>query len=1023
MTIGFLRKRILCSAAATGALLAFAQSIPAYAQEQTYAFDIPAQDLGPALRDFARASRQQVVFDEDAVRGKRSVALKGPFTARTALDRLLRGSGLGVSRGTSGLFIVRQLSQAPSGDGRERKGNVFGEGDADEPSTYSAEEIIVTGSRVAREGFSAPTPTMVATAGDIDALAPANIADYLNRLPAFSNSVTPRSSLASGGVVAGGNYLNARALGPARTLVMLDGRRLPPSTITGLVNINLIPTALIERVEVVTGGASAAWGSDAVAGVVNFILDKKLSGLKGSVQAGISEAGDAPTQNVEIAFGRRFAEDRGHVIFSAEYSKIGKAGPAGSRDWYGGSKLIANPGFAPGNGQPAQIVLPGVGISNATEGGLIVNGILRGTQFGPDGTYSPFDFGFVSGLQSVNGSAEDTARNLQLQNEVELINLFGRASFEVSDNLRIFGELAYADQEVFARNVAYNRFGNIVMRADNAYLPAALAERLAGAGQPTFQMGRINEDLGAAVTHLSAELLRIDVGLEGKFSDTWSWDLYYQYARNDFVNRSINNANIANYNLAIDAVRHPLTGAIVCRSTLANPANGCIPLNIFGPNASSAEARAYVLGSAVQNVEIKQQRVAFDLKGELFTSWDEPVSIAAGVEARKYSYDADADAVSLVNGWWTGNFKPSSGEIKVVEGYAEAAATILKDLPLIDKFVLNGAARVTDYSSSGSVFTWKLGGTWDVTSDLRLRATRSVDIRAPNLNELFQSGGTSTAQVFDPFTGAITPYINVLQGNPLLRPEKADTLSFGGVYQPRWLRNFQLSVDYFDIVVEDAITVLPTATTLQRCFAGEASLCDAIIRNGDGVITQIIVRPENVQSESTSGLDIEATYRVALDQLVKNWDAGLTLRLLSTHVFKRTIRAGAATLDYAGSLADTTAVPDWRLFASATFDTGPLQATISARHIGKGVLRKGWGPADIANNHVPGVTYFDLGLSWKVKGSGRQVEFFTVVENLFDKAPPVTPLTTNPLHINLGVNQVLYDTIGRQYRAGARFRF
>lgn len=281
-------------------------------------------------------------------------------------------------------------------------------------------EVQVTGTRIVREGFDAPTPTTVAAIEDINKLAPASIADYVNRLPVFSGSVTPRSSVGANGIVSGGNYLNTRSLGPTRTLILLDGRRLPPSTITGLVNINLIPTALVQRVDVVTGGASAAWGSDAVAGVVNFVLNKDFQGVRGSLQAGVSEEGDAPSRNVEIAFGRQFADGRGHLALSGEYINLGVAGPVGSRSWYQGHKVIANPAFVAGNGQPRLVVLPNVGISNATEGGLIVAGPLRGTQFGPGGVPAPFNFGFTSGLQSAGGTAEDSARRLQIQNDVKL---------------------------------------------------------------------------------------------------------------------------------------------------------------------------------------------------------------------------------------------------------------------------------------------------------------------------------------------------------------------------------------------------------------------------------------------------------------------------------------------------------------------------------------------------------------------------------------------------------------------------
>jgi outer membrane receptor protein involved in Fe transport len=757
--------------------------------------------------------------------------------------------------------------------------------------------------------------------------------------------------------------------------------------------------------------------------VVNFVLNKDFQGVRGSLQAGVSEEGDAPSRNVEIAFGRQFADGRGHLALSGEYINLGVAGPVGSRSWYQGHKVIANPAFVAGNGQPRLVVLPNVGISNATEGGLIVAGPLRGTQFGPGGVPAPFNFGFTSGLQSAGGTAEDSARRLQIQNDVKLYNLFGRIGYDLSPDIRVFAEANYADQSVFARNVAYNRFGNITIRSDNAFLDPTTRSRLIAANQATFTMGRINEDLGSAVTHLTAKLFRTTVGIDGTVFSDWRWNAYYQYGDNQFVNRSINNANIANYNLAIDAVRNPANGQIVCRSTLTSPTNGCVPLNIFGSGSFAPEARAYVLGSAIQNVDITQHVAAINVNGELFSSWREPVSVAAGLEYRKSKYDADADPISLVNGWWTGNFKPSGGEVDVSEGYLEFVAPILYDLPLIDRLVLNGAVRVTDYSESGSVVTWKVGATWDVSSELKIRGTRSLDIRAPNLNELFQSGGSNTGQILDPFRNVTGPFISVLRGNLALKPEEADTYSIGAVYRPSWFSGFSASIDYYDIQIQDAISVLPATTTLTRCFAGEAELCNAVIRDATGAITQIIVQPVNVQSEKTRGIDLEVSYRVNLSDLMDGWDANLSIRALTNYVFNRTIRAGTQTFDYAGALADDTGVPDLRIFLTATYEQGPFQGTLSARHIGEGVLRNEWGPADIADNNVPSVTYFDLGLTWRFTGMGRNAELFGVVENLFDKAPPIAPITTTPTHINFGTNAILYDLIGRQYRSGVRFRF
>jgi iron complex outermembrane receptor protein len=885
------------------------------------------------------------------------------------------------------------------------------------------DELVVTASRVSRDGYEAPTPTTVVGLEQLRAAAPAQIADYINKLPALSGSSTPRSVSAGSTATTGGNFLNLRSLGPSRTLVLLDGRRLPPSTVTGNIDINTLPSALVERIDVVTGGASAAWGSDAVAGVVNFVLNKRFTGVRGSITAGQSSEGDAEQFEAGLAYGRGFADRRGHMMLSLEYSDIGEAGPASSRDWFRGYKVMPNPAFVAGNGQPTRALLPNVGLATATDGGLITAGPLKGTQFGSGGAPAPFAFGFSSGLQSVNGSAEDSGARMQLQHAVRRGSLFGRVSYDLGSDITVYGEANYAKSRAMSQGVPYNRFGNITISQDNAYLDAVTRARLVAANAATFTMGRINQDLGFFRVYNYTEVARVLVGADGRFGQTWRWTLYAQHGQNDSLLLSTNNAKVANYNLAIDAVRVPATGAIVCRSTLANPTNGCVPLNVFGPKAASPEAARYILGVARQPIEFRQDVVSGSVRGDIFSLWAGPVSVAAGFEHREETYDADADSLSVDNGFWVGNYKRSSGGIKVNEVFAEAVVPLIRNQPFFKQLDFNGAVRVTDYSSSGSVSTWKYGLTHDLNEQIRLRGTVSRDVRAPNLNDLFQGGVSSSGQILDPFRNTTGAFQSITRGNPNVGPEESDTISYGIAYRPDWLPGFSIAADYFSIDIDGAIQVLDPNTTINRCFAGETLLCNSVIRNSAGLLTQIILQPQNVQTVKTAGYDYEVSYRASLSDWVDGWSGNVALRMLASQVLQRTVRAGTSNFDYAGSLADGTAVPDWRWFLSGVYTNGPFSGMISVRRIGEGVLRTEWGPADITENKVRAVNYVDAGAAWRLQRWGGGTEIFGNIENLFDADPPVTPITIGVSHINVGANQFIYDTVGRQYRVGVRFRY
>ncbi|MET1755724.1 TonB-dependent receptor [Novosphingobium sp. RD2P27] len=879
-------------------------------------------------------------------------------------------------------------------------------------------DIIVTATRTNREGYTAPTPTTVISLDQIQQSAPASLADYVNQLPALVGSTSPRNNngTTSGGT-AGSNLLSLRNLGVNRTLVLLDGRRVVPSTLTGAVDVNTLPTSMVQRVDVVTGGASAAWGSDAVAGVVNFILDDKYTGIKGEANYGVTEKGDGSAYRLELTGGMPFAGGRGHIVVSGQYAKSGRV-QARDRDWYDGSKLIPNPGRTATNGAPQYIVAPNVGLASATDNGLITSGPLRGTQFGANGLASPtpFNFGYTANLQSLGGTAEDQGGRIELAIPTETYSVFGHASFELTDAIQAYGEASYGHGEANYLGVSYNRFGNVTIRANNAYLDPAVRRALQAAGQTSFSLGTSNYKFGQIEGRNTRALTRFVGGLKGDLGG-WKWDVYYERGVSKITSIAARNPIVAAYNKATDAVLS--SGSIVCGvNGDASPANddaACVPFNVFGSAAPSDAAFAYVTGTAEQHVRITQDVASGSISGEPFSTWAGPVSLVVGAEYRKETYRSTADAISQATGFFTGNYKASTGDISVREGFAEIIVPLLKDTRFFRDVSFNGAVRYTDYDPSGGVTTWKAGLTWDVTSELRLRGTRSRDIRAPNLNELYQGGQATTSAFVDPVLGTGYAGRVFIIGNRELTPERADTLSFGVGYRPEWLRGLSLSVDYYDIKLSNAIVTLNSQNLIDGCFGGSADLCPYITRDpSTNMITEILTPGINFSSERATGVDIEASYSAEVGP------GRLGLSVLANYVKRRDIDTGFTVYQYADTLSDNTAVPKWRGTLNANYRAGGTSLNLRERFISAGRYSRQF---TIADNHVKAAYYTDLTLTHEFEDLPGKPALFLSVENLFDQAPRVTPQTIAPVHINTGVNGTVYDVLGRNFRAGVRFGF
>ena len=924
--------------------------------------------------------------------------------------------------------------------------------------TAQIEEIVVTGTRVVRDGFEAPTPLTVISVEELQASAPENIADFVNDLPSVMGSEAPQNSqtsISSG--AAGINSLDLRSMGSDRTLVLMDGQRSVASRLNGVTDVNNFPQMLVERVDVVTGGASAAYGSDAVAGVVNFVLDKDFTGFKGSVEGGVTTYGDDRNFKVATAYGTPFSDGRGHFLFSGEIS-VKEGIMHSDRPWNrNGWTIMNNPNYTPTNGEPERLRLPNVGLSTATPGGIITSGPLRGTAFGEGGTPFQFNYGDLVSDPYMQGG---DWRSVQVRNTPSLdprVNrqgVFSRVSYEVSDNVEVFGQLQWASTFSDTRCCPSFSIGNINIAPDNAFIPAAVAAQVQALGLTSLRVGSTHGDLPPVGGKNNRSTNRYVVGANGRFdafNSEWNWDAYYQYGRTRVSSRGTELWNRASFANAIDAVRDPNTGSIVCRSALTDPGNGCVPYNVFGTGVNDASALEYLgisgsgknegNGGALRNERFLQNVASVAVTGEPVSTWAGPVSLAFGGEWRQEKVSGVADPISATTRWFAGNYLPTNGKYDVAEGFLETVVPLANGEDWADSLDVNAAVRVTDYSTSGVVTTWKAGVTYSPIPDITLRATRSRDIRAANLEELFQAGTANTNNVVDPFNGNVTTqYLGIRTGNQALRPEKADTTGVGVVLQPSMFPGLSASVDFYNIKIKDAIDQVGAQTIVDNCFAGQTDFCAAITRgleNGVDVIKQIDIAPFNFAKNISRGLDFELSYRTSLEALDMGWEGDLAFRFLATHFIKDFEDNGIdAPQQHAGENAGD-GPPDWVYRATLSYSNDPLTVTLTGRGVSSGVIDNDFiqctalCPTSTSTNrtindqHVAGVFYLDTAVSYdlyNVGEDGIDMQLFLNVRNIANKAPPVVGSGPGGVAFSSApTNFTLYDGIGRTFRAGVRF--
>lgn len=897
--------------------------------------------------------------------------------------------------------------------------------------------IVVTGTRIQRSGYNAPTPLTVLGPDAIDASAPANVADFVNEIPSVIGSTTPASSnLSMSSGLAGLNTINLRGLGTSRTLVLLNGKRSVGSALGGQVDVNTFPQGLISAVEVVTGGASAAYGSDAVSGVVNFILNEDYTGLKASAETGISTYGDAANYRLDMTFGTPFADGRGQILLNGEIAA--REGLHGvPRDWNNqGWYQINNPDHVTGNGEPERLITDMAGLSLATPGGLITAGSLRGTFFGAGGEVGQFDFGTVANPWLIGGDWQLTQvnDNQSLDPEENRKSIFGRISYEVAPWIEVFAQGSYSRSLNIGQLGIHRNQGNVTIQTDNAFLPESIRSQLLAAGETSFRFGTSNADLGVRTNKANRGVQRYLLGAEGEFDllgNSAIWDVYYQKGIANTREAALGIANNTRLALATDAVFASAgnalgvdEGTIVCRSSLMNPDNGCVPLNRFGVGVADPNAVDWILGDPYRLQRFEQNVYAANLSFDAFNLPAGPIGVAIGGEHRTEGVTGYVED-RYQSGWFTGNYLPSFGSYSVTEGYLELLVPVLETLDL------NGAIRATDYSTSGYVTTWKIGATFEPIDGLRFRATRSRDIRAPNLAELFTAGSTRTNTVLDPFNGnQSAPFAGTTTGNPNLDPEKADQWGVGVVFQPYFMPGLSASLDYYDIEIQDAIDSLDAQTIIDRCFEGVTEYCAAIVRgpNKFGTNLQIFESPFNFASQRARGLDFEATYRTDLASGL------LTLRGIATLYLENTVDNG---LDPAIDIVGENSAggnPELLYRAMASYEDGPLRLNLIGRGISSGtydntfvVCTEGCPESTatartINTNHIDGAFYLDASVYHDFNYGSADFTMFLAVSNLLNKDPAIAASgPAGSAYATPATNQSLYDLLGRTFRIGVRF--
>jgi iron complex outermembrane recepter protein len=904
------------------------------------------------------------------------------------------------------------------------------------PDVADGQDVIVTGSRIARPNLEGTSPVTVVGQEQI-ALRPgsANVENVLNDLP----QVTPTTSSTSNNPGGGVATVNLRGLGSQRTLVLVDGRRYMSYDVNQIVDLNTIPSALIQRVDVVTGGQSAVYGSDAISGVVNFILKRDFTGIEINSQYNVTGRGDGQVWDLNGTIGTNFDDGRGNVTMFAQYTKR-KATFAGER------------GFA------RNALNDVTGLGGATGLGCDIQDF--GTGPGQNSCYLPAD-----------GYNYSPINYLQVPQERFLVSAM--AHYEVSDAFQPYMEAQFANNRVtnqlaatpISNSTPYGdgSLGLIALQTNSPFFNPALQAALTsldtdGDGYVNSAFTYRTTQIGARSNFDERNAFRVVAGAKGDIGAGFSYDGYYSYSRTKNSQRQLGNVAINNFINAVTTT-FDANGNLVCADESARLA-GCAPANIFGFDQLSPEAANYISVGATNLEEYTTQVASFVVtNNSLFDLGAGGVGIAAGLEYRSEKGRVDPDtylASGNVAGFNPG--QPTAGGYNVQEAFAEIHVPLLRDT-FVNRLEVNGAARYTKYSNApGEVFTWSAGAELAPIPDITFRGQYQRAIRGPSVNELFLGNTVSFAGNADGCSTDTAPtgqlrdiclsqgvpaavldnddaradlgdpnIVNpptFIGGNPDLREETAKTFTVGAVLTPTFLRGFSATVDYYNIKIDNYINRVGTSNIGNLCFVQfNQDYCNRVVRNSFGQIDSFSDRNANSGGLKTEGVDATVGYSSSIGQLFAN-DARLSFQFNGTRLIKYNFTPviGLDTVNRcAGRFGFNCGVPTpkWRHNVRTTLGVGAVTASLQWRYIGKATDDD---PDTLyAVERMKAQNYFDL------TGSVDATDNFTItagVANLFDKQPPLVASTQNGGNgEQSNTFPTLYDVMGRSFYISGRIRF